>query len=177
MIQALLDSAKTEGFLSAAIDPQNIPIDFKFRRYCEQNLCGQYGANYACPPGCGTPEELRDRLLAQEHAVVIESIWDIDGFTDIPAMEQAKHAHNTAMRRLMQQVRAAGHSGFCAGYSGCRICDVCGCKENKPCPHPDQKIDCLSSYCVDVAELAKRCNLDFAWKQGKLYLFGLIAFR
>ena len=77
----------------------------------------------------------------------------------------------------MQQVRDAGFSGFCTGYSGCRICDVCSCKDKKPCLYPDQRIDCLSSYCVDVAELAKRCGLDFAWTPKKLYLFGIIAFR
>lgn len=175
--QELLRLAKDEGFLCAMIAPEDIPIDFKFRRYCEQNLCGQYGANYACPPDCGTPEELRDRILAQKHVLVVESIWDVDGFSNIPAMEQAKHTHNSAMRQLMQKVKDAGFSGFCAGYSGCRICDVCGCKEQKPCPYPEQRIDCLSSYCVDVAELAKRCSLDFAWAPNKLYLFGIIAFR
>ena len=47
MIQCAID----EGFAAAAIvDTTQIVFDPSFRPYCEENLCGQYGANYSCPP-------------------------------------------------------------------------------------------------------------------------------
>ena len=46
----LIRYAVEEGFAAAAvIDTDKIPFDPSFRPYCEENLCGQYGVNYACP--------------------------------------------------------------------------------------------------------------------------------
>jgi predicted metal-binding protein len=56
MIQCAMD----ECFAAAAIvDTTQIVFDPSFRPYCEENLCGQYGANYSCPPDCGSPEEMK----------------------------------------------------------------------------------------------------------------------
>ena len=175
-VQDLLEYGKESGLLIAEIAPCDIPIDFKFRRYCEENLCGQYGANYACPPDCGTPEELQQRLLNERHALVIETIWDVRDYSDKAAVNRAKISHNANLLCLMQHLKEEGYQGFCAGYNGCPLCKVCNSKTGLPCAHPEDRIDCLSSYCVDVAALAKRCGLDFAWQPDKLYLFGLIAF-
>ena len=59
-----IDYALAEGFTSAAlIDTKDIVFDPSFRPYCEENLCGQYNANYTCPPVCGTPEEMKQKIL------------------------------------------------------------------------------------------------------------------
>lgn len=61
MTQAqMIQFALEEGFANAAIvDTKDIVFDPSFRPYCEENLCGQYNANYSCPPTCGTPEEMK----------------------------------------------------------------------------------------------------------------------
>lgn len=41
--------------------------------------------------------------------------------------------------------------------------------------YPDRRISCMSAYCIDVAKLAQLCELEFAWSQEKLYLFGMLA--
>ena len=65
--------ATAEGFAAAAIvDTRQIVFDPAFRPYCEENLCGQYGANYSCPPDCGTPEEMKQRILAHRKALVLQ---------------------------------------------------------------------------------------------------------
>lgn len=174
--QQILELAISEGFYAAMISPDQVPVDAKFRAFCEQNLCGRYGANYACPPDCGTPEAMHQKLLAEEQVLIVQSIWEISDYTDRPAMEHAKHAHNAAVSRVVQKMKASGYDGFCAGYSGCYLCDVCNRVKQLPCAPPEQRTDCLSSFCVDVAELARRCKLEFAWSHNKLYLFGMIAF-
>jgi len=175
-IPELLTLIAEENVLLSPIAPQDVPVNFQFRRFCEQNLCGQYGANYACPPDCGTPEALHARLLAEQQVIVVETVWEIGDYENRDAIHRAKTSHNASMLRMMRKLRAAGFNGFCAGNNGCPLCDICKCKEQLPCAHPEERIDCLSSYCVDVAELAKRCELDFAWTPETLYLFGFLAF-
>ena len=172
----LLELAKEEGFLAVMTTPDQLPVDGKFRVYCEENLCGRYNANYSCPPDCGTPEELHQKILAEDKVMVLQTLWDIDGYEDKETILKAKKDHNAAALRLMAKMREQGYSGFCSGYNGCPLCTPCKRVENQPCAHPDLKISCLSAYCVDVAELAKRCNLTFAWSTERLHLFGMIAF-
>ena len=61
--QTMIDLALAENFAAAVVvDTKDIVFDPIFRPYCEENLCGQYGVNYTCPPDCGTPEEMRLRF-------------------------------------------------------------------------------------------------------------------
>lgn len=173
--QQILELAISEGFYAAMISPDQIPVDAKFRAFCEQNLCGRYGANYSCPPDCGSPDEMHKAILAQEQILVVETIWDIESYQDKETVQRAKASHNAAALRLMDRLKQAGFGGFCSGYNGCPLCDPCKRICCEPCAFPETRISCLSAYCVDVAELASRCGLEFAWKKGKLFLFGMLA--
>ena len=57
--EQMVQYAYEEGFSAAAVvDTADIVFAPSFRPYCEENLCGQYGATPSCPPACGTPEEI-----------------------------------------------------------------------------------------------------------------------
>ena len=61
--EQIIQYAVDEGFAAAEIvDTCDIVFDPSFRPYCEENLCGQYGANYSCPPDCGSPEAMKQRV-------------------------------------------------------------------------------------------------------------------
>ena len=173
--QQILELAASEGFYAAMIEPEQVPVDAKFRSFCEENLCGRYGANYSCPPDCGSPEAMHKAILAEEQILIIETIRDIESYQDKAAIQQAKASHNAAAIRLLDRLKQSGFDGFCSGYNGCPLCDPCKRISGEPCSFPEKRISCLSAYCVDVAELAKRCSLEFAWQDGKLFLFGMLA--
>lgn len=173
----ILTLAKAEGFSVVIIPTGEIVTDGKFRPFCEENLCGKYDANYSCPPDCGTVEETHRRLMSQERALVVQSIWPIGSYENQPGILDARHKHNAAILRLTQKLRDGGLTGFCLGYDGCPLCNPCKRITHEPCPHPESRISCLSAYCVDVAKLAQTCGFPFAWEQDRLYLFGMFAFR
>lgn len=174
--QELLKIAKDAGFIPAIIATDKIITDPSFRKFCEEDLCGKYGANYSCPPDCGTVEEVRQWLMSYERALVLQTIWDIGSYENKPAILEAKRAHNAAVLRLTERLRRDGMNGSCLGYGGCPLCDPCKKVEGLPCAHPDKKISCMSAYCIDVAKLAGTCGLEFAWDPERLYLFGAFVF-
>ena len=133
-----------------------------------------YDANYSGPPDCGTVEEVRERLMAQDQALVLQTIWNIGSYDNKQAILDSKKAHNAAILRFAEQLRQAGLKGFCLGYGGCPLCDPCRRAENRLCAHPE--ISCMPAYCIDVAKLAEKCGLEFAWIPEKLFLFGMFAF-
>ena len=172
----ILTLAESRGFLARFLPVRDIPLNAEFVKYCEENRCGNYGSNYACPPDCGTPEEMRQKLLSADLALVLQSQWDIPGY-GTPEIQLVKTKHTNAVRSLMVELRQKGYDVFGMGYGGCGLCAPCKRMEGKPCAFPELCMSCLSAYCVDAAKLADRCDLPFAWNPKKLHLFGMILFR
>ncbi|MBQ8621060.1 MAG: DUF2284 domain-containing protein [Oscillospiraceae bacterium] len=168
--------AEEEGFHAAIISAKDIPVNGAFRKFCEDNLCGKYNANYSCPPGCGTVEEVHQRLFAEEKALVLQTIHEIGSYENKAAILESKKNLNIAVLHLTEKLRQSGLQGFCLGYGGCPLCNPCKQVEGEPCAFPEKRISCMSAYCIDVGKLAEKCGLEFAWVPEKLFLFGMIAF-
>lgn len=175
--QEMIDDAVQEGFAAAAVvDTDKIVFDPAFRPYCEENLCGQYGVNYSCPPDCGSPEEMKQKILAYKHGLVLQTIWEIPDYTDKAAIKQAKSAHNHAAIRLMKHFRENGVDGFLVGASGCALCTPCARQSGKPCAFPELQYSCMSAYCIFVKKLADECGIEYSCGDGLLAFFGMYVF-
>lgn len=175
--EQIISAAVQEGFAAAAIvDTDRIVFDPSFRPYCEENLCGQYGANYTCPPDCGSPEAMKQRILAHRKGLVLQTIWEISDYTDTAAIKHAKGSHNKAAIRLMKALREQGHSGFLVGASGCGLCSPCRRKLNEPCAFPDLAYSCMSAYCIFVKKLADECEMEYLSGDGLLAFFGMYVY-
>ncbi len=173
----IINMATDMGFSGAEImGTEKVEFSFEFRKYCEDNLCGQYGANYSCPPDCGTPEEMRGRVMEYKKALVLQSSWKIEDFSHCERLNSAKKWHNNSMIRLVKLLKSCGHSTLMAGSSGCNLCDDCKKLENAPCRHPELCFSCLSAYCIDVKALAEECSMNYLYKDGILSFFGCIFF-
>ena len=172
----ILQLAQKLGFRAAFVDTAEVVQDPSFRKFCEDNLCGKYNANYSCPPDCSSVEQVQQRLKAGKRALVLQTIWDIGSYENTEAVQDSKKAHNAAILKLTDLLRKEGIEGFCLGYGGCPLCNPCKRTENLPCAHPDKKISCMSAYCIDVGKLAEKCQLEFAWIPEKLFLFGMFVF-
>lgn len=173
----MIRMAAEEGFAAAAvIRTEEIPLDASFRPLCEENLCGKFGVNYSCPPDCGSPEQMRERLLSKKHALVLQTIWEIADYGDNKAIKEAKGAHNAATIRLAKRLRAEGCEGFLVGASGCSLCDPCELVEHRPCRFPEFQYSCMSAYCVFVRELTEKCGIEYDCGNGLLAFFGMYVY-
>lgn len=172
--EMLLRIPAEEGFSAAAlVNTSEIEFNPIFLQFCAENLCGNYGANYTCPPDCGTPEEMRARILAYPRALVMQTKWDITDYTDRAAISHAKKSHNEGMFRVIERM---GVPGTMAGASNCKLCDRCLRTDGLPCRFPEKRYSCMSAYCINVRALAERCGMEYACSDGRLAFFGLYAF-
>lgn len=171
----LIELAKEAGFRAAVLPAKNVPVDGAFRKFCEDNLCGKYNANYSCPPECGTVEEVHSRLFSADKALVLQTVHEIGSYENKEAILRSKKDLNAGVLALTEALRARGIRCFCLGYGGCTLCSPCKQISGEPCAFPEKRISCMSAYCIDVGKLADRCGLEFAWVPEKLFLFGMIA--
>ena len=173
----IIELALVEKFHQAEIiETDKIVFDAAFRPYCEENLCGQYGANYSCPPDYGTPEQMKQKVLAYKKALVVSTAWEIEDFSQTDKLKEAKALHNAAMLRLIKKLKAGGHDGFMIGASGCTLCKPCKLTSGEPCAFPDMMYSCMSAYCIFVKKLAEDSGMNYDYKNKILPFFGMYVF-
>lgn len=162
------------GFSAAAwVDTKDIPFEPAFLQCCEENLCGKYGANYACPPACGTPYEMIGRIRAGSRALVLQTLWEIDNPMDGTKTKPAKREHNRMERALLAEMQEVHPETFMVASSCCDLCLRCAMVDGKPCLIPEKKFSCMSAYCVFVRKLAELCGMDYDCGRGLIAFFGL----
>ena len=91
----LIAAAEKAGFAKAAVmSTEDLEFEHEFRMFCEQNACGNYGNNYGCPPYCGTPQEMEDKVMNYRRAVVFQSRTPVNNiFDDAENKTRSKNAH------------------------------------------------------------------------------------
>lgn len=172
--EEIITLAESMGFSAKIISTNQVPVNEKFRIYCEENRCGQYDANYSCPPLCGSVEYMHRKILSGTQALVIKSEHPIESYDDHLGIKVGKQTHNKAMLKLNRKLKELNINGLCIGCSCCNLCEPCRVILSKPCPHSELRFSCMSAYCVDVAKLASICQLPFEWDSKMLYNYGMI---
>ena len=90
--------AQDAGFTNMGVIPaDHLVFDPSLRKYCEDNLCGNFGKNLSCPPACGTPEEMKTRTEAYETAWIFQTIAEVD-WHDAKALKAVRDSHNARSR-------------------------------------------------------------------------------
>ena len=104
--QEMIQAALELGFADTAlIHTDQLVFLPQFRPLCQENLCGKYGVNYACPPDCGDPEDMKERVLRYPRALVLQTICATGiRVSELPAITAE------AARRGVAVVRCKGKS-------------------------------------------------------------------
>lgn len=162
------------GFSRAACVPvSEISFDASLRRYCEMNLCGSYGNNYACPPDCGTPEQMEAKVRKYQNALVVQSITKVNDIRDDTETKKVKKEHNRKMSELVRELRQAAPGGTAVMAGPCALCNECKKKKGKKCIFPEGISSCLSAYCIKAQELAEKCGMVYWCPEGEAAFFSI----
>ena len=132
-----IKEALSMGFADAAImDTKDLVFVPEYRQFCEDNLCGNYNLVPACPPACGTVEEMQAKALKYEKALVLQTVLK-DPIMDPVLFKQAKHAQNILTEQLARQMQEAGKEDILIMSAG-----------------PYKNCSCMSAYSVDAQKMA-----------------------
>ena len=101
--------AKISGFTDAAFLPvRELVVVPEYRRFCEQNLCGNYGVLPVCPPMSGTVEEMTAVMQRYKTALVLMIETTPFDYRDTAEQKTAKKHQNVLTEQLMAKMQADG---------------------------------------------------------------------
>lgn len=175
---ALAERAVEAGAYRAFVLPVlEVPFDAGLRAYCEENRCGAYGKNYACPPCVGTAEQTIAQARAYQYALVFQTVGMLEDSFDFEGMMEASKTHERISNQLFQALREELPGCLTLSAGGCKICEKCAKVDEKPCRFPGQAVSSLEAYCVNVSALAEKCEMKYINGQNTVTYFSAVFFR
>ena len=178
LFSKIVEKVTAKGAYRASVIPTTlIKTDRVFRDMCANNICGNYGKCWTCPPDVGDIDELMAKLRTYEYILVYQSVRPLEDSFDFEGMAEAGIFHNKLTADVRRQLIDDGFTDalfLCAG--GCRLCEVCAKKTDEPCRHPEDALASLEAYGVNVSELAKAAGMKYINGQNTVTFFSGVLF-
>ena len=148
--------ALAKGFSAAAvIDADELVYVAEYRKYCEENLCGNYGKLPVCPPACGTPDEMYARIIQYKKALVLQTEFTPNE-QSMTEYARGKRLHNQLREKLLPELQLEDYLIMSAG--------------------PWKDCSCMSAYSIDATKMAESCGMICWGKDGIFRLFSTVLF-
>lgn len=160
-VMEALKAEKTEGMAQfGLICTGEIKTYSEIRDICSGNSCGNYGKTWACPPGSGTLEECREKLLEYKNAVVFSGKYDLEDCYDFNGMMQGHASFKKLCDIIHKRVSALGQRHLLLSNEGCTRCEKCTYPD-KPCRMPEWLFPSVEGYGINVSELAADAKIAY----------------
>ena len=173
LVKTCIEAGAYKAFV---ITTDKIPFDENLRSYCEVNYCGNYGKNYACPPGVGDVKELIAKAKNYKKALIFQTVNQIEDSFDFEGMKEAETKHSEIADMINKDIKKENNNYLQLTAGKCSVCPVCSQIENKPCKFPDMAISSLEAYCMNVSVLAGLCNMNYINGKNTVTYFGAFLF-
>ena len=159
----------------AFISPIDIPFTKEVRAACEANLCGRYGKSWACPPGAGDWEELRDHYKNYKNALVYTTKHDLEDSFDIEGMDEGRIQHEKLDQTVLGLLENEKEPFELLGAGSCSLCEKCTYPD-APCRFPDQLYPAIEGHGILVNLLAARAGIRYINGPDTVTYFGGLFF-
>jgi len=158
-------------------DSRLLVSEQRIRDLCLQNICGNYGNHYMCPPHVGSLEEIGARLRKFQRGLLLQYSKLLDVRNDYEGLTQTKVDFHSKILQLEGFFKDEGVTPVWGMMGGsCALCEVCRARFGEPCPYPEKARTSLESIAVDVLSFLDRFGLDNRFHPDKITWTGCILF-
>ena len=107
------------------------------RDMCEHNTCGMWNKSWACPPACGTLEEMRDRVKRYTRGILVQTVGQMEDSFDFEVMQETAVAQNENFQKMWDALEKDYPDLLAMGTGGCTKCKKCTYPD-APCRFPNR---------------------------------------
>ena len=141
-------------------DPQVLPLREDVLAMCEQNICGQYGKNWTCPPGNGRLEDWREKIKEYRAGMIFQRVCQLEDSFDWEGMMDGEKVIKEAFTELKRLNPTEDEKLLFLAVGGCTLCEVC-LYPDAPCIMPDLAMPSVESLGILVSELCTLAGIPY----------------
>lgn len=150
----------------------------RFRKLCEDNLCGNYKTSWTCPPYCGSTDECMEKIASYRYADVLVHEFCGYDINDEKSMESMMDTFRSECRDIKCKLNEDGADVIAFADGPCRYCgDNCSVKVDKECPYPEKQLPSVSGYGIDMKAYIESLGESFTFSKDRISLYGIFLFK
>jgi predicted metal-binding protein len=154
--------AMDSGFTNAGpLDVSTLAFLPEVRDMCASDRCQSYGKNWACPPACGTLEEMRNKVKDYKQGLLVQTVGQLEDNMDWENMQLAAQNHADSFVKMHQALRKQYPNLLAMGAGTCTRCKACTYLEGKPCRFPDALTYSMEACGLFVSKVCTDNNLKY----------------
>ena len=159
--EELIAQGKRVGFTHVApLKTSTMQLRPEVRQMCESNTCGKYGANWSCPPGCGSLEECQRRIDSYTEGILVQTVGQLEDEMDGEGMIETEKRHKEGFLRFFEELRQQYDEVLAIGAGCCTQCAQCT-YPNMPCRFPERRVSSMEAYGMLVLQVCKDNGLPY----------------
>ena len=153
--------AEDFGFTAwGELDMKTLEFKPEVRDMCEANTCGQWNRTWACPPACGTLEEMRERVEKYRCGILVQTVGQMEDSFDVETMMETSANHKKNFDALWDELKKEYPGLMAMGTGGCSRCQKCTYPD-APCRFPDKLCASMEGCGLVVNEVCTANGLKY----------------
>ncbi len=158
-----VDMALQAGFDHAGFaDISTLEFLPEIRGMCEDNRCGKYGKSWACPPACGTLNEIKQHVLSYDYGMILQATEQMEDDFDWDAIQLASRRCRDSLNTLARQLRGTDKKVLAMGMDGCDKCESCTYPD-APCRFPDELSPSMEACGLFVSRECEKSGMQYKY--------------
>lgn len=130
------------------------------REMCAADRCKIYGTRWACPPGCGTLEQCRERIERYKSGILVQTVGALEDEFDAEGIAEAHRKHDSRFKLLTRQIRSMLPDCLPLSAGTCTRCEVCT-YPHKPCRFPKKMLSSMEAYGLLVSDVCTKSGMPY----------------
>lgn len=173
----LCDEAVSKGCTRAdIIMARELKVDARIYLKCTQNACGQFNANFMCPPYITKDISWQKVFSEYDFALLCQQtvIAERNDYRQI--FDKAKPNFNAVMLALEQRAIREGFMLALSFYAGhCEVCESCALSDGESvCRMPNLARPSMEAVGLSVMDVNRQAGFPDGFVQGEVTLTGLV---
>ena len=149
----LFKLAEECGFNSyGKLDVSTLEFLPEVRDMCTVNTCGMYNKSWACPPACGTLEEMRERVKKYTRGIIVQTVGQLEDSLDWEGIQETVEKQSVNFQKMLKTLKEEYPNLMSMGAGTCTYCKNCTYPD-EPCRFPDKLVSSMEACGLVVSDV------------------------
>lgn len=156
----LIELAKKCGFTEAGpLDVSTLECMTEVRDMCLG--CPSYDKFWACPPGCGSLDEMCDKINKYSNGLLVQTVGPLEDSFDWDNMQQSIINQDECFQKLRNELTCLYPGLMAISAGNCTQCESCTYTDGQPCRFPDRQTASMEAYGLLVGKVCSDNNIRY----------------
>ena len=160
--EELIEIANSLGLSQNGIfDVSKLAFRTEVRDMCAADRCQMYGKNWACPPACGTLDEIREKASHYSWGLVVQKTGQMEDPYDVDVMmETEKELKEQFLKFCDVLMEEEKIDCLPMGAGSCTRCKECTYPD-APCRFPEKLFPSMEAYGLVVSDTCQLADIPY----------------